>query len=215
MTRPGRRASPWRCSTSRPSPRSRCAGRRARNTRQRPARTGNDGERRLHRASGVIRAPRVDGVMAGLAETGPPWSSSARRSAQAILSDLVMLRRKGPGQRLPRVPSGPAQGRPRLRSSSRSARLAPATCDHGQPQGWPRLGQRCGRDRHAGAVVAVNAVGCATVGDGPHFWAAPMNETASSAGAARRPMSGKTSSPCASRGARAPTPPSRSSRRTP
>ena len=37
-----------------------------------------------------------------------------------------------------------------------------------------------------GALVVVNAVGSVTIGDGPHFWAAPFERTANSAGAAGR-----------------------------
>ena len=47
--------------------------------------------------------------------------------------------------------------------------------DHRQPQGRRRFGFRDRRDGlTVGAIVAVNAAGSVTVGDGPWFWAAPF-----------------------------------------
>jgi L-aminopeptidase/D-esterase-like protein len=67
-----------------------------------------------------------------------------------------------------------------------------------------------------GALVAVNAVGTATIGDGPHFWAAPY-EQAGEFGAPRL-AGGRFAAggprPCASRAVPAPTPPSLWSRPT-
>ena len=68
-------------------------------------------------------------------------------------------------------------------ASEAAARLRPRHCrrrarrDHRQPQGRARLGKH----RHAvgytvGALVVVNAIGSAVIGDGPHFWAAPYEE---------------------------------------
>ena len=46
-----------------------------------------------------------------------------------------------------------------------------------QSQGRPRLGERLTSEGfRVGALVAVNAVGRATIGEGPHFWAAPYEQ---------------------------------------
>ena len=49
---------------------------------------------------------------------------------------------------------------------------------HRQPQGRARLGLRADARRRtpSARIVAVNAVGSVTVGDGPHFWAAPFEQ---------------------------------------
>jgi L-aminopeptidase/D-esterase-like protein len=63
-----------------------------------------------------------------------------------------------------------------------------------------------------GAIVIVNAVGSVTVGDGPHFWAAPFEPDGEFGGRGLPPSMPPDALESASRAARARTPPSRWSR---
>ena len=129
------------------------------------------------------------GVMACLAEAGrgfPVGATTACRSCRPRSSSTSSMAATRPGAatRLiaswaTRPPRRPAAG---LRFGSVGAGLARTTANL---KGGIGSASAPGSARFTvGAIVAVNAFGSATIGDGPHFWAAPFEQEASSAASA-------------------------------
>lgn len=122
----------------------------------------------------------ADGVMAWLAEQGrgfPVANLHVPIVPQAILFDLVN------GGEKPWANGSceaPFRNLARKAASEASVEFALGTAGAGYGAttanlkgGLGSASARAATGQMVGAVVAVNAVGCATVGDGPHFWAAP------------------------------------------
>ena len=175
-------ASPRSCSTSRRSPRSTCAA--ARRARARP--TCSSRTATVERIDAIVlsggSAFGLDAAVrrAGLAaRAGPRLCGRRRRAcrscrARSCSTCSTAATRTGAAFR-PIAISATRRRQPPA-PTSRSAPRAPASAP---PPSTSRAGsarpRRVTRDGHTvGALVAVNACGSVTVGDGPHFWAAPF-----------------------------------------
>lgn len=122
-----------------------------------------------------------DGVMAGLAAMGRGFAVGPARVPivpGAILFDLL-----NGGQKDWADNPYPALGRAALAAAGADVALGSAGAGFGALTGRWKGGVGsasavldCGHT--VGALVAVNALGSATVGDGPHFWAAPWEMAA-------------------------------------
>lgn len=120
------------------------------------------------------------GVMAGLAARGRGFAVGSVRVPivpQAILFDLLNGGDKDWGARPPYFDLG------RAALENASAAVVPGTAGAGYGATTADLKGGLGsasvvtpRDFTVGALVAVNAVGTVTIGDGPHFWAAPYEQ---------------------------------------
>ena len=120
------------------------------------------------------------GVQAGLREIGrgfPVGNLRVPIVPQAILMDLLNGGNKDWGTHSPYRDMGYEAFRAASqRSRSRSVRSAPGRARRPRPSradSAPRARQSSAGHRIA-AIVAVNALGSATVGEGPHFWSAPF-----------------------------------------
>ena len=117
------------------------------------------------------------GVMAGLAAAGRGFAVGPVRVPivpQAILFDLLNGGDKAWGDRPPYFDLG----RKAFDAASRDVALGSAGAGYGATTAGLKGGLGTAsvvtpRGFTVGALVAVNAVGTVTVGDGPHFWAAP------------------------------------------
>ncbi len=118
------------------------------------------------------------GVMAGLAAAGRGFAVGPVRIPivpQAILFDLLNGGDKNWGDRPPYFDLG----RKAFDAASRDVALGTAGAGYGATVAGLKGGLGTAsvvtpRGFTVGALVAVNAVGTVTVGDGPHFWAAPF-----------------------------------------
>lgn len=118
------------------------------------------------------------GVMAVLAERGRGFrvrDVTVPIVPQAILFDLVNGGDKGWGRKPPYFDLGMAA----CEAASACFALGTAGAGYGATTstlkgGLGSASQRTLSGHTVGALVAVNAVGTATIGDGPHFWAAAM-----------------------------------------
>lgn len=118
------------------------------------------------------------GVMAVLAERGRGFrvrDVTVPIVPQAILFDLVNGGDKGWGRKPPYFDLGMAA----CEAAAASFALGTAGAGYGATTSTVKGGlgsasQRTRSGHTVGALVAVNAVGTATIGDGPHFWAAAM-----------------------------------------
>ncbi len=133
----------------------------------------------------VFGLDAASGVTAWLAETGRGFAVGPARVPivpAAILFDLLNGGDKAWGRYPPYRDLGFAAAAAPAPVRWRWGRSGPGSGAHRQPQGG--LGQRLGPGRGHGvrvaALVAVNALGRVTVGDGPHFWAGPFEEGPSS-----------------------------------
>ncbi len=121
----------------------------------------------------------ADGVMAGLRAAGRGFEAAGHRVPivpAAILFDLANGGDKDWGES-----PYPALGRAAFDARSRDVAIG----SEGAGTGATVAGLKGGlgsasamlpSDAMVGALVAVNALGQVTVGDGPHFWAAPFEE---------------------------------------
>ena len=121
------------------------------------------------------------GVQAWLREQGRGFAIGPARRADRAGRDPVrpaQRRRQGLGPLSALSRSRLCGGRQRRRATSRSAAPAPGygatTVNLKGGLGSASAQTRDGAT--VGAIVAVNAVGSVTVGDGPHFWAAPFEQ---------------------------------------
>lgn len=118
----------------------------------------------------------AQGVMDALAEAGRGYPVGPARVPivpAAILFDLL-----NGGDKAWKANPYPALGRAALAAASRDFSLGTAGAGYGATTGrWKGgLGSASAildNGLTVGALVAVNALGCATVAEGPHFWAAP------------------------------------------
>lgn len=119
----------------------------------------------------------ADGVVAGLQEDGRGYEAAGHRVPivpAAILFDL-----KGGGETPRPTTLFPALGRAAYAARSRDVALGRVGAGMGATVaglmgGIGSASRRLGSGITVGALVAVNAVGQVTVGEGPHFWAAPF-----------------------------------------
>lgn len=123
----------------------------------------------------------ADGVMAALAAQGRGFPVGGIRvpiAPQAILFDLLnggdKSWAKGGGAEAPYR----ALGRAAVAAAGLDVALGNAGAGYGATTatlkgGLGSASARAATGQIVGALVAVNAVGSATIGDGPHFWAAP------------------------------------------
>lgn len=127
----------------------------------------------------------ADGVLSALAAQGrgfPVGSLRVPIVPQAILFDLLNGGDKpwtGGGQEAPYRELGGIA----TRSAGRDFALGSAGAGLGATTqnlkgGLGSASARAATGHVVGALVAVNAVGSATIGDGPHFWAAPYERAA-------------------------------------
>ena len=177
-------ASPRSFSIQRRGRERRRARRRARHARDRPARSGADGGRhRCHRA--VRRIGLRSGFRlrrASLAARARPWLPGARGTVPivpgAIMFDLLSGGDKNWGRYPPYRELGYEAAKiaaDRFRARKRGRRVGR---DNRQPQraASARPAQRRASGMTVGAIAAANAAGSVTIGDGPHFWAAPFEQ---------------------------------------
>ena len=150
-----------------------------------PARAGDAGARRRRAGplGGLGLRPRR-----GLRRTGVAARAGARFAVgtprvplvgQAIVFDLLTAATR-PGAAIPRTASS-AMRPPRLPGRiSRSDRPAAASAPRPSTSkaGSARRARRRPSGSRVGALAAVNAITSAVVGDGPHFWAAPLEHDA-------------------------------------
>lgn len=121
----------------------------------------------------------ADGVMAALAAQGRGFPVGGMRVPivpQAILFDLLNGGDKGWARGGGEAPYR-ALGRAATEAASRDVALGTAGAGYGATTanlkgGLGSASVRAATGQTVGALVAVNAVGSATIGDGPHFWAA-------------------------------------------
>jgi len=120
----------------------------------------------------------ADGVMAALAEAGRGFAVGPHRVPivpAAILFDLMSggtgPRAEGLYPRLGRAALAAAGTEFQLGSHGAGTGCTTATLKGGLGSASAQVGPHT-----IGALVAVNALGSATVGTGPHFWAAPWEE---------------------------------------
>lgn len=123
----------------------------------------------------------ADGVMATLAASGRGFPVNGMRIPivpQAILFDLLnggdKSWAKGSGAETPYR----ALGRAAVEAAGLDVTLGNSGAGYGATTatlkgGLGSASARAATGQIVGALVAVNAVGSATIGDGPHFWAAP------------------------------------------
>lgn len=120
-----------------------------------------------------------DGVTEGLRAMGRGFAVGPVRVPivpGAILFDLL-----NGGDKDWEVNPYPALGRSALLAAAEAFSLGSAGAGYGAMTGWLKGGLGSAScvlpsGITVGALVAVNALGSATVGDGPHFWAAPFEE---------------------------------------
>lgn len=121
------------------------------------------------------------GAMAALKEKGRGFEVGPVRVPivpQAILFDLL----NGGNKEWGRMPPYWELGYQATKSSSLDVALGTAGAGYGATTATLKGGLGSASVRTAsgftiGAIVAVNAVGTATIGDGPHFWAAPYEQS--------------------------------------
>ena len=121
------------------------------------------------------------GAMAALKEKGRGFEVGPVRVPivpQAILFDLL----NGSNKEWGRMPPYWELGYQATKSSSLDVALGTAGAGYGATTATLKGGLGSASVRTAsgftiGAIVAVNAVGTATIGDGPHFWAAPYEQS--------------------------------------
>ena len=121
------------------------------------------------------------GAMAALKEKGRGFEVGPVRVPivpQAILFDLL----NGGNKEWGRMPPYWELGYQATKSSSLDVALGTAGAGYGATTATLKGGLGSASARTAsgftiGAIVAVNAVGTATIGDGPHFWAAPYEQS--------------------------------------
>ena len=121
------------------------------------------------------------GAMAALKEKGRGFEVGPVRVPivpQAILFDLL----NGGNKEWGRMPPYWGLGYQATKSSSLDVALGTAGAGYGATTATLKGGLGSASVRTAsgftiGAIVAVNAVGTATIGDGPHFWAAPYEQS--------------------------------------
>ena len=121
------------------------------------------------------------GAMAALKEKGRGFEVGPVRVPivpQAILFDLL----NGGNKEWGRMPPYWELGYQATKSSSLDVALGTAGAGYGATTAKLKGGLGSASARTAsgftiGAIVAVNAVGTATIGDGPHFWAAPYEQS--------------------------------------
>ena len=136
------------------------------------------------------------GVQAWLREQGRGFAIGNIRVPivpGAILFDLLNGGNKDWGRFPPYRDLGYRGGGKRGARPSSSARRARATA---RPPSISRAAsarpRRTTRDgATVGAIVAVNAVGSVTVGDGPHFWAAPFEQNGEFGGRGLPPIAAR------------------------
>lgn len=122
------------------------------------------------------------GAMAALVEAGRGFSVGPARVPivpQAVLFDLLNGGDKAWGRNSPYG----ALGHDAVRKAARHFALGTAGAGYGATTATLKggLGSASAVSSEGitvGAIVAVNAVGSATIGDGPHFWAAPYERDA-------------------------------------
>ncbi len=121
------------------------------------------------------------GALAALKEKGRGFEVGPVRVPivpQAILFDLL----NGGNKEWGRMPPYWELGYQATKSSSLDVALGTAGAGYGATTATLKGGLGSASVRTAsgftiGAIVAVNAVGTATIGDGPHFWAAPYEQS--------------------------------------
>lgn len=121
------------------------------------------------------------GAMAALKEKGRGFEVGPVRVPivpQAILFDLL----NGGNKEWGRMPPYWELGYQATKSSSLDVALGTAGAGYGATTATLKGGLGSASVRTAsgftiGAIMAVNAVGTATIGDGPHFWAAPYEQS--------------------------------------
>lgn len=121
------------------------------------------------------------GAMAALKEKGRGFEVGPVRVPivpQAILFDLL----NGGNKEWGRMPPYWELGYQATKSSSLDVAIGTAGAGYGATTATLKGGLGSASVRTAsgftiGAIVAVNAVGTATIGDGPHFWAAPYEHS--------------------------------------
>lgn len=122
------------------------------------------------------------GAMAALVEQGRGFAVGPARVPivpQAVLFDLL----NGGDKNWGRTPPYAALGFDAVRNASKHFALGTAGAGYGATTATLKggLGAASAVSSEGitvGAIVAVNAVGSATIGDGPHFWAAPYEREA-------------------------------------
>ncbi|RDJ27309.1 peptidase S58 family protein [Bosea caraganae] len=128
----------------------------------------------------------ADGVMAALAERGRGFPVGGLRIPivpQAILFDLLNGGDKSWAKGGSAEPPYRALGRAAVEAAALDVALGTAGAGYGATTatlkgGLGSASARAATGQIVGALVAVNAVGSATIGDGPHFWAAPYERDA-------------------------------------
>lgn len=125
----------------------------------------------------------ADGVMAGLAAMGRGFAVGAVRVPvvpQAILFDLLNGGDKPWARGVDAEPPYRRLGREALARARADFTLGTAGAGYGATTATLKGGlgsaSTVAAGHVVGALVAVNAVGSATIGGGPHFWAAPYEQ---------------------------------------
>ncbi|POR53989.1 P1 family peptidase [Bosea psychrotolerans] len=126
----------------------------------------------------------ADGVMAGLAARQRGFQIGSLRVPlvpQAILFDLLNGGEKPWAKDGASEPPYRALGRSALDAAAGDFALGTAGAGYGASTvnlkgGLGSASARAATGQIVGALVAVNAVGTATIGKGPHFWAAPYEQ---------------------------------------